>query len=145
MTAGRAFFDTNILLYMYGGGDRAKQARAKGLFREHAQSDRVVVSTQVVQEFYAAGSRKLGMARRACREATAELLELPLVTVGPEHIRTALRIEERYRVSFWDALILATAESGGAEMLYTEDLSDGQVYGTVTARNPFRPQGAPAA
>lgn len=145
MTAGRAFFDTNILLYMYGGGDRAKRAQAKDLFREHAQSDRVVVSTQVVQEFYAAGSRKLGMARRACREATAELLELPLVTVGPEHIRTALRIEERYRVLFWDALILAAAESGGAEMLYTEGLSDGQVYGTVTVRNPFRPQDAPAA
>jgi predicted nucleic acid-binding protein len=47
--------------------------------------------------------------------------------------------EERHKVSFWDALILAAAESGGAEVLYTEDLNDGQQYGAVQARNPFRP------
>jgi predicted nucleic acid-binding protein len=66
------------------------------------------------------------------------LLDLPLVIVGPAHILTAIRTEERYIISFWDALILAAAESGGAEILYTEDLNDGQRYGTLVVRDPFR-------
>jgi len=137
MSGARAFFDTNVLLYMYGG-DRGKQARAKELFRQYARSGRMLLSTQVVQEFYAAGSRKLGMPRRELRDATAALLDSPLIIVGPSHITSAIQNEERHKISFWDALILAAAESGGAEVLYTEDLNDGQQYGTVLVRNPFR-------
>jgi len=71
-------------------------------------------------------------------EAVQELLVLPLVMTGPPEIRAAIRFEQRYRISFWDALIVAAAESGGADMLFTEDLNDGQQYGSVMARNPFR-------
>jgi len=137
MNGTKAFFDTNVLLYMYGG-DAAKQACAKELFRQFAVTGRMLLSTQVVQEFYAAGSRKLGMPRRELRDAAAALLDSPLVIVGPSQIAAALQNEERYRISFWDALILAAAESGGAEVLFTEDLSHGQKYGTVLVRNPFR-------
>ena len=137
MNGARAFFDTNVLLYMYGG-DRDKQVRARELFRQHAEAGRMLLSTQVVQEFYAAGSRKLGMPRPQLRDATAALLDSPLIIVGPSHITKAIQNEERYKISFWDALILAAAESGGAEVLYTEDFNDGQQYGTVLARNPFR-------
>jgi len=138
MNGAKAFFDTNVLLYMYGG-DSGKRARAKELFREYTRTGRMLVSTQVVQEFYAAGSRKLGMPRPELRDAAAALLDCPLVVVGPAHILSAMQNEERHKVSFWDALILAAAESGGAEVLYTEDLNDGQQYGAVQARNPFRP------
>jgi predicted nucleic acid-binding protein len=98
----------------------------------------MLLSTQVVQEFYAAGSRKLGMPRPELRDATAALLDLPLIVVGPPQIMSAIQNEERYQISFWDSLILAAAESGGAEVLYTEDLNDGQQYGSVLVRNPFR-------
>jgi predicted nucleic acid-binding protein len=137
MNGAKAFFDTNVLLYMYGG-DVGKQARAKELFRQYAHAGRMLLSTQVVQEFYAAGSRKLGMPRPELRDATAALLDSPLIIVGPLQITSAIQNEERYRISFWDALILAAAESGGAAILYTEDLNDGQQYGTVLVRNPFR-------
>lgn len=137
MNGAKAFFDTNVLLYMYGG-DADKRARAKELFRQYALSGRMLLSTQVVQEFYAAGSRKLGMPRRELRDATAALLDSPLIVVGPSQITVAIQNEERYRISFWDALILAAAESGGAEVLFTEDLNHGQQYGTVLVRNPFR-------
>jgi len=137
MNDAKAFFDTNVLLYMYGG-DRGKQARAQELFRQYAVAGRMLLSTQVVQEFYAAGSRKLGMPRRELRDATAALLDCPLVVVGPSQITSAMQNEERYQISFWDGLILAAAESGGSEILYTEDLNDGQQYGTVLVRNPFR-------
>jgi predicted nucleic acid-binding protein len=138
MNGAKGFFDTNVLLYMYGG-DPGKQARAKELFREYGQSGRMLLSTWVVQEFYAAGSRKLGMPRQELREATAALLDSPLVIVGPPQIVSAIQNEERYRISFWDGLILAAAESGGSEILFTENLNDGQQYGTVLVRNPFRP------
>lgn len=138
MSGGKAFFDTNILLYMYAG-DEGKRARAKELFREYTRAGSMLLSTQVVQEFYAAGSRKLGMPRRELCDATAALLDFPLITISPSHIKAAIQNEERYRISFWDALILSAAESAGAEVLYTEDLNDGQRYGTVVAQNPFRP------
>src|ERR1039458_8943124 len=62
MSVAKAFFDTNILLYMYGGSDPAKQAKAAELFNAQTRTARAVVSTQVVQEFYAVATRKLGMA-----------------------------------------------------------------------------------
>jgi predicted nucleic acid-binding protein len=90
-----------------------------------------------VQEFYAAGSRKLGMPHRELQEAVLALLDIPLVIVGPAQITAARATEQRYRISFGDALILAAAESGRAGVLFTEDLSDGQLYGSVTVSNPF--------
>jgi predicted nucleic acid-binding protein len=141
MNGGKFFFDTNVLLYMYSGADLAKQTRAKELFQHCTASGRMLLSTQVVQEFYAAGSRKLRIPRSELRDVAAGLLDLPLVTVRPSHILSAIQTEERYGISFWDALILAAAESGGAEVLYTEDLNDGQQYGKVMVRNPFRSEG----
>jgi predicted nucleic acid-binding protein len=138
MNGAKVFFDTNVLLYMYGGADLEKQTRAKALFRQCTGSGRMLLSTQVVQEFYAAGSRKLGMPRNQLRDIAAGLLDLPLVKVGRTHILSAMQTEERYGISFWDALIVAAAETGGAEVLYTEDLNDGQQYGTVLVQNPFR-------
>lgn len=132
-----SFFDTNILLYMYNESDVAKRARARSLFQEHAANGRIVSSTQVVQEFYAVGSRKLGLPRPLLRTAVGLLLSLPMVTIDPAHIVTAMEIEERFRISFWDALIVSAATSSGADVLYTEDLSDGQRYGAIEVRNPF--------
>ena len=137
MNGAKAFFDTNVLLYIHGP-DARKRARAKALYQEYALSGRMLVSTQVVQEFFAAGSRKMGIPRVELREAVGTLLEGPLVIVGPAHIRAAMDNEQRHGISFWDGLIVAAAEDGKAEVLYTEDLNDGQQYGTVLVRNPFR-------
>jgi predicted nucleic acid-binding protein len=137
MNAGKAFFDTNVLLYMYSGADMRKQARARDLYREYALAGRMLLSTQVIQEFFVAGLRKLLLPRQQVREVTTALLDSPLVIVGPFHIRAAIEKEDRYSISFWDALIVAAAESGGAELLYTEDLNHGQHYGEVMAQNPF--------
>ena len=48
-----------------------------------------------------------------------------------------LDLEARYQISFWDALVIQAAQEGGAEILYSEDLSDGQRYGTVLVKNPL--------
>ena len=138
MNAGRAFFDTNVLLYMHSTADLFKQARAQQVFAECLGAGRIVLSTQVVQEFHAAGSRKIAIPQVALRVLTTALLDLPLIHVGPSHIRKALWNEEHFQISFWDSLILAAAESAGAEVLYTEDLNDGQQYGTIRIENPFK-------
>ena len=138
--SGKAFFDTNVLLYIYGGDDEAKRTRATALFAEYTQSVNILLSTQVVQEFYAAGSRKLNMPRSQLRELALAFLDLPIIVVSSVHITRAMEHEQRYQISFWDALIVAAAEAGGAELLYTEDLNHGQKYGTVLVRNPFLPE-----
>jgi len=138
MSGGKAFFDTNVLLYVYSSADPAKQARALTLYREYAQQGRMLLSTQVVQEFFVAALRKLTLPRQQVREIALTLLDSPLIAVGPAHIRTAMDNADHYKISFWDALILAAAESGGAEVLYTEDLNDGQQYGAVMVQNPLR-------
>src|SRR5690348_13310038 len=138
MSAAKAFFDTNVLLYVYSSADPGKQARALALYREYAQQGRILLSTQVVQEFFVAALRKLSLPPQHVREIALALLDSPLVAVGPPHIRTAIDHMEHYGISFWDALIVAAAEAGGAEVLYTEDLNDGQRYGSIEVRNPFR-------
>jgi predicted nucleic acid-binding protein len=137
MSGGKSFFDTNILLYLYSDADPEKQTRARELYREQAMSGVILVSTQVIQEFYVAAVRKLSMPQPTARMLAEALFELPLIIVTPAHIRSAMDGELRYRISFWDGLILAAAESGGAEVVYTEDLNHGQQYGSVLARNPF--------
>lgn len=140
MNVARSFFDTNILLYLYSDANPDKQKRARELYREQALSGTILVSTQVIQEFYAAATRKLAIPRPTVRALTEALFELPLVIVTPAHIHSAMDNELRYRISFWDGLILAAAEAGGAGVLYTEDLNDGQQYGAVLVRNPFAAQ-----
>ena len=122
---------------MYSG-DAQERAKATELFREHAgQRAGAREHASGVQQFYAAGVRKLGIPRPELYQSTQALLNLPLITVTAPFIVAAL---ERiiYAISFWDALIIAAAESGNAEILYTEDLNDRQQYGRVVARNPFR-------
>lgn len=138
MKGARSFFDTNILLYIYSDQALEKQKRARELYRERGLSGAILISTQVIQEFYAAATRKLALPRPTVQTLTEALFELPLVIVTPAHIRSAMDHEARYQISFWDGLILAAAEAGGADVLYTEDLNDGQQYGKILARNPFR-------
>jgi predicted nucleic acid-binding protein len=138
MSAGRVFFDTNVLLYMHSAADARKQTRAQQLFEEFGGADRILLSTQVIQEFFAAGVRKLALPVQQVREIAGAFLDLPLVVIKQEHIRRAMVEQERFEISFWDALVLVAADAGGAELLLTEDLNDGQVYGPVTVRNPFR-------
>ena len=138
MSEGRAFFDTNILLYMEGVQDEAKKSRAQQVFRERIEDGEVVISTQVVQEFYVRARKVLRSPQQELEERVESLLELPMVRIGPPHIRDAMRIEQQFQISFWDALIVAAAQAAEADVLFTEDLNHGQRYGSVQVRNPFR-------
>jgi len=138
------FVDTNILMYAHDTSTGAKHDRAKELVAELWRERSGVVSTQVLQELSVNLRRKAGrpLDAKATREIIADYLTWHVIVNSGDSILEALDLEARYRVSFWDALVLHAAESSGAEVLYSEDLSDGQTYGSVRVVNPLRRQGA---
>lgn len=135
----RAFFDTNILVYLFDKHDPQNRAIAGQLVGRYFSEERGVLSTQVLQEFFVNVTRKA--AQLPSSEATvvvANFLQMEVVVVTGAHILDAIAIHERYQLSFWDGLILAAAKSAGATVLLSEDFSHGAVYDGVTVENPFR-------
>jgi predicted nucleic acid-binding protein len=99
-----------------------------------------MVSTQVLQEFYAVVTRKLArpMARSQAREIIETYSAWPVVIVNPDLILVATRLEESHQLSFWDALIVESARISGATRLLTEDMRTGRVIEGIRIENPFR-------
>lgn len=133
------FLDTNILMYAHDSASGPKHERAKALVEEMWASRAGVVSTQVLQELAVNLRRKAGkpLDAKATRDIVSDYLTWQVVVNGGDSILEALDLEARYRVSFWDALVLQAAHAAGADILYSEDLSDGQLYGEVRVVNPF--------
>jgi predicted nucleic acid-binding protein len=132
-----AFFDTNILLYMYDRRDAVKRSKAAAVFGEHLAARTLVISAQVLQEFYLCATTKLSLPAAQARALISDFSDLRVVTVAAAQILRAAEIAPRLKLSFWDALIVSAAESAGASLLLTEDLSHGHSYLGVRARNPF--------
>ena len=135
----RYFVDTNILMYAHDTAAGEKHRRAKALVEELWETRAGVVSTQVLQELAVNLCRKAKkpLDARATRDIVSDYLAWQVVVNGGEAILEALDLEARYRVSFWDALVIQAAQVAGAEIVYSEDLSDGQRYGTVRVKNPL--------
>lgn len=138
--SARRFVDTNILIYAHDPSTGAKHERAKAVVEELWRDRTGVVSTQVLQELSVNLRRKAGrpLDAKETREIVADYLTWHVVVNGGESILEALDLEARYQISFWDALVVQAAQASGAEVLYTEDLSHGQEYGSVRAINPLR-------
>ena len=137
MTAD-CFLDANILLYAHSAAsaDRSKRQRARELILE----TRFGLSGQVLQEFIANALKKkeLGIGEDNL-DAVLELAALvPVVPVSHPLILRATVLRRRFRISPWDASILAAALELRCSTLYSEDLSHGQVYEGVKVINPFR-------
>jgi predicted nucleic acid-binding protein len=133
MGAGEDFFDTNVVLYLLSA-DTAKADRAEELLALGG-----TISVQVLNEFAAVASRRLRMSWTEIREVLAQVRAV--CAVEPLTLETherALRIAERYRLSIYDALIVAAALLAKCQTLHSEDMQDGQVVERqLTIRNPF--------
>src|ERR1044071_6115475 len=134
MAEHAAFFDTNVLLYLLSE-DQAKADRAEELLATGG-----VVSVQVLNEFASVASRKRAMTWTEIKDAVEPLrMTLRVEPVTVETHSSALRIAERYNISFYDALIVAAAELSRCTVLYSEDLQHGQIFEkSLTVRNQFR-------
>ena len=137
----RYFVDTNILMYAHDTAAGQKHQRAKALVEELWETRAGVVSTQVLQELAVNLRRKAKkpLNAKATREVVSDYLAWQVVVNGSDSIVEALDLEARHQISFWDALVVQAAHASGAEILYSEDLSEGQRYGAVRVINPFRP------
>ena len=134
----KAFLDTNILLYSLEADQPVKRRKARALLRRLAESLTPVISTQILQEFYVAGTTKLGVEPLVAKSLLRSFENMEIVQIDPNLIREAVDISILNRLSFWDSLVIAAAESARCEVLYTEDLSDGRILRGVRIENPFR-------
>lgn len=128
-----AFFDTNILVYAQQAGGKADRARA--LLAGGGK-----LSVQVLNEFTAVSRRKQGKEWREIGEAISDLLTLvepPLALTLDLHA-AARALAEDHRLSFYDALIVASAIEADCNVLYSEDMQHGRTIGGLTIANPFR-------
>ena len=134
---GIAFFDTNVLVYADDASSPAKQQRAITLFAEHLQQGTAALSLQVLQEHFAAVTRKLKVAPEIAHQKVEVLARSRVVRWEPRNVIAAIELHRLTRVSFWDALIVQAARSAGAPVLYSEDFQTGALLGGIRVVNPF--------
>ena len=137
--SAKQFVDTNILMYAHDATAGAKHERAKSLVEELWRNESGVLSTQVLQELCVNLRRRAGrkLDWKSTQEIVKDYLSWEVVVNSGDSILEALEIENRYGISFWDSLVIQAAESSGVAVLYSEDLSHGQMYGSVRVVNPF--------
>lgn len=134
----KVFFDSNILVYFADSADPQKQQIAENLIKNAVINDNGVISTQSLQEFFAATTRKLLCAKEKAKEYvenfsdsfTVEQVSVPLII-------KAINISIKNQFSFWDSLILSAAIQSGCIICYSEDLTNGQIVEGVKVINPF--------
>ena len=140
MTGG-VFVDSTTILYSQDRRDPKKQKRSTEWLKILLNSDRFTVSRQVLNEVYAVVRRKPEFAhwRADVRPFLVDQLAwTPPPAAGGEDMREAWALEDRYRIDYWDALLLAAANRADCAYFLSEDLNDGQRYGAVSVVNPFR-------
>jgi predicted nucleic acid-binding protein len=129
------FLDTNILLYRLDRAQPDKREIAMALVRKHVSE--ITISVQVLQEFYVNATRKLGLTPSDARSEVELWSNRRVIQPSPKLVLSAIDSSERYRISFWDAVIVESAVSADASILFTEDLDHGQTIRGVKIINPF--------
>lgn len=135
---GKIFIDTNILVYTFDRYDAGKQKRCRELMQLVTDNHIGVISTQVMQEFYVAATNKLAADPILIKNILKSFKHLEIVIITPELIDNAIDIQITNKLSFWDSLIIASAEHAKCQQLWTEDLNHGQIIRGVKIINPVR-------
>jgi predicted nucleic acid-binding protein len=133
----KIFIDTNILIYCLDKHDSEKQKKARELLKKVTLDLIGVISTQVLQEFYVAATRKLGVEPLQAKDMLHAFSNYETILVTPEIINNAIDCSVLNRISFRDSLIVSTAESALCETIWKEDLNDGQVIKGIKIENPL--------
>ena len=138
--SGRFFLDTNIFVYTFDAGSPKKAAQSAKLIKSAIETRGGIVSYQVVQEFFNVALRRFAKPMSSAdAEQYLSTTFRPLLSVhsSPALYGEALRIGARFRLAWYDSLIVASAIEGQCDILYSEDFQDGQQFGTVVISNPF--------
>ncbi len=132
------FLDANVLVYAAAGRGAEESKRQQAL--DQLEREDFGLSAQVLQEFYVIVTRKLEISLSA-DEALGwieQFESFPCLPIDAGLVKLGAEMSVRFKISYWDGAIIAAAEALGAETLYTEDLNDGQLYGSVRVENPFK-------
>ncbi len=134
------FVDTNVLIYALDRADLKKQERARAWRTKLWERKCGRISFQVLQEFYANVVRKWPSASELARSEIRNLLAWRPVIADIELLERGWKIQDRYHLAFWDALIIAAAKSSSCHFLLTEDLQAGQDLDGIIVIDPFQTQ-----
>jgi len=132
------FLDTNVFVYFVDGRACKKQAIARKLIENALSSSRYAISVQVLNEFANVAMKKFQMDEGEVVEYIEAFHQIKTIPPSVEQTLNALSHRKHYGIQFYDSLIVAAAEHAGCDELVTEDLNDGQIYGSVKAVNPFK-------
>jgi predicted nucleic acid-binding protein len=143
MTAepGRQFVDTNVLIYAHDIAAGPKYIRAKALLDELWAGGNGCLSIQVLQEFYVGVTRKVRqpLSPEVARQHVEDLGQWLAHSPTVRDVIEAIQLQQQVQLSFWDAMMVTSAQKLNCEVVWTEDLNPGQVIGSVKIRNPFLP------
>ncbi|MGD9159835.1 MAG: PIN domain-containing protein [Desulfobacteraceae bacterium] len=135
----KVFVDTNILVYAHDLDAGERYEKANKLILGLWESGTAVISTQVLQEFYVTLTRKIPkpLTVNNATGVISSYISWDVITNKPENILMATELEYRYKISFWDALIVSAAYEGNVKTILTEDLNHGQYIEGIKIENPF--------
>ena len=135
----RAFLDTNVLVYAIDRSDQAKHEIAQELIVRRA--DDLVVSAQVLSELYAVITREFrdSITPEQAASFVNRISDLPVMAIDADLVRDAIVLSGDAQLSYWDALIVATARLAACDVVLTEALSHGSTIAGVRIENPFIP------
>ena len=137
--SGKFFVDTNILIYAHDLDAGQKNKISRDIIRDLWENGSGIISTQVLQEFYVNVTRKIEnpLKKSQARGVIESYLAWPVELNDVRTVLSASEIEERHMLSFWDAMIVASARKAKAEKIITEDLNHGQEIEGILIENPF--------
>jgi predicted nucleic acid-binding protein len=135
----REFVDANVLVYAFDSSAARKQRTARDLLERLWEGGTGVVSIQVLQEFFVTITKKVPkpLPVDLAKARIREFAEWSVFAPTAEDILTAIDLHTDAKVGFWDAMIVLAAAESGCDVLWTEDLNDGQLLRGVRIRNPF--------
>jgi predicted nucleic acid-binding protein len=133
----KSFLDTNILIYQLDNRDPIKQKKCREIMKALAVNHEAVISTQILQEFYVACTMKLKIKPLLVKAIMHGFENMEIVAIGTDLINEAIDTSLQYQMSFWDSLVVVSAESAKCRFLFSEDLNEGQIVRKVRIQNPL--------
>lgn len=139
MSGNQRFVDTNILVYAHDTSAGGKHERARALLEELWDTRDGCLSVQILQEFFVNVTRKIPkpLDAEAAKEIIADLSRWRLHVPAADDVLGAIGLHQRTGISFWDAMMVRSAVEIGCKVIYSEDLSHGQLYDGARVENPF--------
>ncbi|MDR2147277.1 MAG: PIN domain-containing protein [Tannerella sp.] len=134
----KILIDTNIFIYAYTGDDERKHAISRDLLRNNVLRNEIIVSVQILNEFYVVMT-KYKYAHNEIKLCMNEIIEQVKVTpLELETVKQCIAVREKYRYSWWDSLVLASALENDCAIVYSEDMQSGQIIeNKLRIINPF--------